>query len=230
MQLKVRDVMTRGAVSVNPDDSLKVVVEKFFYYQFDGLPVVDAKQNILGIITQYDLVTKSSGLHLPTITKIFEDLPMLKKDSGAIKKSFADIQKLTVRDIMNTEPLTVAPEETVAAAARIFAEHHRVNPLLVVDKDHKLVGIVSRYDILKLFDAAYMGLAVQSVKAEAARTGNQAVEKETAELLGVMKKDFTLVSKWRSRFWYIVAILFFIAGFVVALAWVVRVTLQGGGR
>src|SRR3989344_2927915 len=101
VKLTVRDIMTKKVISVNPGESLVAVVNLLFRYNFDGLPVVDEENHLLGIITQYDLVAKSSGLHLPTLAKIFENIPVLKQDLGPLKKSFENINRLTARDLMN---------------------------------------------------------------------------------------------------------------------------------
>jgi CBS domain-containing protein len=226
MNLTVKNIMTKKVVAVHADDLLSDVVNNLFKYGFDGVPVVDNKRKVVGIITQYDLVTKSSGLHLPTIEKIFDDLPVLKKDLGSLKKSFNDIHSLKAKNIMNPEPIVVGLEDSLSKAVKIFTEHHRVNPVPVVDDSGKLVGILSRYDVIKLFELEYFGSAVEDAHASAIQYNNKKLETETGNLLKEMKKEFILVSRWRSRFWYIAAGLFFIAGFVVAFAWVLRVSIK----
>lgn len=225
MKLSVRDVMTKKVVSVGPDDALEDVVQTLFQHGFDGLPVVDEQGKLLGIITQYDLVTKSSGLHLPTLEKVLRDIKVLKKDVGVLKKSFEEIHKLTAKDLMNPEPITTTPDTMIVEAAKVFVEHHRVNPVPVVDKDKKLVGILSRYDVIKLYELQFLGNAMGR-HAETIEYENKDVEQGTKKLVGLMKKEFVLVSKWRSRFWYIIAGIFFIAGFIVALAWIIQVSIE----
>jgi len=66
--------------------------------------------------------------------------------SEEIKKTAA----LCVQDVMEKEPLTLHLEDTFEVALAIFNEHHRINPVPVVDENRKVIGIVSRYDLLKL--------------------------------------------------------------------------------
>jgi CBS domain-containing protein len=55
---------------------------------------------------------------------------------------------------MNNDPITFFENSTAKEIVKAFVEHHRVNPIPVVDKDRKVVGIVSRYDALMLFYVA----------------------------------------------------------------------------
>jgi len=226
MKIRVQDVMSKRVVSALATDSLDIIVKKLLEYGFDGLPIVDGEKKLLGLVTQYDLVTQSSGLHLPTLEQVFKDLKVLKKDLGPLKRSFNDIHKLTANSLMNTAPITVGPEENLQEAAKLFVEHHRVNPIPVVGHDKKVVGILSRYDVIKLYERQYFGETIGKVENRARGGTDQKIERNASAFLKLMKKEFILVSKWRSRFWYVFAALFFVAGFIVALAWVIRITLE----
>ena len=226
MRILVRDVMTKKVVTLRREERLPEIMRKLFQFGFDGAPVVDNHGAVLGLVTQYDLVTKSSGLHLPTLERVFENLPVLRRDSRPLKQSFAEINRLAAKDIMNIEPLMVSPDSTIDEAAKIFAEHHRVNPLVVAGPERKLLGVLSRYDIIKLYDPDHFTAVLSGSVGDRASGGNPKIEKETHGLLEAMRKEFVLVSRWRSRFWYITAGLFFVAGFIVAMAWVIRVTIE----
>lgn len=218
VNLRVKDIMTKKVITVHPDDSLKSVVDILFQYDFDGVPVIDDKNHVVGIITQYDLVTKSSGLHLPTFEKIFEDLPMLRRDLGPLKKSFEEIQKLAAKDLMNPDPLTVDLDESVDVAARIFVAHHRVNPVPVVDKDKKLVGVLSRYDVISLFDQQHFASAIGKFVDEAMHEHRAGVEDETVDILQSVRKNLILVSRWRSLLLYVLFIVLVVLGFLALVS------------
>ena len=57
--------------------------------------------------------------------------------------------KLTARDVMNSDPLTLPGTATYDEVVRAFQDHHGVNPIPVIDSTRKLLGVVSRYDVLK---------------------------------------------------------------------------------
>ncbi|MDP2648012.1 MAG: CBS domain-containing protein, partial [Candidatus Yanofskybacteria bacterium] len=71
---KVKDIMTREVLSVGPDDSLELVAQLFDKYDYDGIPVVGNDRKLLGIITAYDMIVQSSGMHLPTILNIMDKI------------------------------------------------------------------------------------------------------------------------------------------------------------
>lgn len=209
------DLMTRDVVTVGPEDSILKVAQIMFEHNWDGLPVVTPDRTLLGIITQYDLVTKGANIHLPTFMRLMADLPMYKKDKKALSPELAKIVTVTVKDIMNAEPLTINESVTLEEIAKIFAEHHRVNPIPVVSREGRLVGIVSRFDIIRLY-AGSSGLA-EAISSEAS------VDKKVDMFVEGFEKNFLLVSKFTPTFWKIVSFLFVIVGFVVAMALIVRI-------
>ncbi|OHA43198.1 MAG: hypothetical protein A3G03_02165, partial [Candidatus Taylorbacteria bacterium RIFCSPLOWO2_12_FULL_44_15c] len=118
-----------------------------------GVPVVDEENKLVGILTEYDLIEKSSSIHLPTFQKILENLKVLKQDSSEFQKEVREVSALKVRDVMNNDPLTLEPEASFDEMVKAFREHHRVNPIPVIDKNKKVVGVVSRFDVLKPLQA-----------------------------------------------------------------------------
>src|SRR3989344_8255771 len=121
-----RDLMTREVTTVRPDDSILKVAQIIFENNWDGLPVVDTDSTLLGIITQYDLVTKGANIHLPTFMQLVSQLDVYKKDKERLKPELQKIVTLTVRDVMNPEPMVLRDETSLEEVARTFAEHHRV--------------------------------------------------------------------------------------------------------
>ena len=146
-----RDLMTKEVTTVGPNDSILTVAQIMYEHNWDGLPVGSQDGTLMGIITQYDLVTKGANIHLPTFMKLMVEMPLYKKDKSAIKSELERIVTLSVKDLMNPEPLTVREGATLEEVSRQFAEHHRVNPIPVVDPDDKVVGVISRFDVLRPF-------------------------------------------------------------------------------
>ena len=78
--VSVKDIMSTDVVSVNPETSLVEAGKLLSEHNFDGLPVVDKNNNLLGIITEYDLVSKSASIHLPTFQFVLQSIPVFGKD------------------------------------------------------------------------------------------------------------------------------------------------------
>src|SRR3989338_10696788 len=108
-----KDLMTKKVISVNPDTLLVEAINMVFKYNFNGLPVVDNANRLVGILTEYDLVIKGSSIHLPTLIKLFSELDLYKKDKGLIKNDLEKIFKAKVSEAMNADPLTLQETATL---------------------------------------------------------------------------------------------------------------------
>lgn len=149
----VSDIMVKDVVAVHPDTPLleaNAIIQK---HQFNGVPVVDEAHKLLGILTDYDLISSDAALHLPTVQKLIGNLPVQREDRSAFINATATLRNLTVKEVMNTDPLTLPDGASIEEVITVFRTHHRVNPVPVIDKDHKVVGVVSRYDLLALITA-----------------------------------------------------------------------------
>ncbi|OGZ46018.1 MAG: hypothetical protein A3J54_02205 [Candidatus Ryanbacteria bacterium RIFCSPHIGHO2_02_FULL_45_13b] len=141
--------MTKEVVSVSPDTPLIESARILAEHSFDGMPVVGKDNKLVGILTEYDLISKGTAVHLPTLQTVLQDVKVYNKDKSTFKETFEEIASLRVSDVMNPEPLTLDEDVTFEEAIIAFRDHHRVNPIPVVNKKKEVVGVVSRYDIVK---------------------------------------------------------------------------------
>lgn len=143
--LTVKDIMTKEVISVHPDTSVfdahKILSSRYF----NGLPVVDDENRVVGILTEYDLLVKNSGVE--SLLSEFSGKELFERLRDGIEK----LKTTQVKEVMNKDPITLSPDATAQEMVKAFVEHHRVNPIPVIDLDRKLIGIVSRYDALVLF-------------------------------------------------------------------------------
>ena len=142
-----KDIMTREVISVHADTSLLDAAKILAEHNFDGLPVVDNKNKLLGIVTEYDLINKTSAVHLPTLQIVLRNLPQFKEGDQFQE----EILSLKVSDIMNKDPLTLSPNTTYDEIIKLFKDHHRVNPIPVIDENSIVIGVISRFDVLRPF-------------------------------------------------------------------------------
>src|SRR3989338_3851721 len=144
----VKDIMTREVMSVHPDTPLLDTAKLIAEHNFDGVPVVDNDKKVVGIVTEYDLINKTSAVHLPTLQVVLRNLPQFKEEESHFQE---EILSLKVSDIMNKDPLTIEADLPYDEIIKLFKEHHKVNPIPVVDKEHKIIGVISRFDVLRPF-------------------------------------------------------------------------------
>lgn len=229
-QLRVGDVMTKDVLAIDANDTLDVIAGLFEKYDYDGMPVVDSSRKLVGIITGYDMILQSSDIHLPTLIKLMDQISREGGDRKAIDQHFGKLKDIKATSIMNPKVVSVQQEATLEDAAKIFADHHKVNPLCVVDAEGKLVGVLSRYDIIKFFNEAYLKRVVAQ-----ANPGNDPFrefptksETDVEEAVRKAQEDFLLVSKRRPLVWKYVAIAMFAAGLLAATALIIRIVAREG--
>lgn len=144
------DIMTKEVVTATPKTPILEASRKMLEGNFSGLPVIDAARKVIGIVTDYDFLTKGTAIHLPTFLKLFGHYPA-GREEDLIKGELADIMALTVKDVMNDDPIVIREDASIFELVQIFSQHHRVNPIPVVDGAGELVGIISRYDVIKYY-------------------------------------------------------------------------------
>lgn len=147
-KILIRDIMTKKVLSVSPETLLTEATRIITEHNFDGMPVLDKDGKLIGIITEYDLITKTSTVNASFLQKIISDIYTSTKHPFPEQEQ-KDISQMTVENIMNREPLTLREDATFEDAIETFKAHHRVNPIPIVDDQNKVVGIISRFDILR---------------------------------------------------------------------------------
>jgi len=145
---RVRDVMTQQVISVQPETPLEEVVRLLLDRDFRALPVVDDQQHVVGIITNRDLVERGG------LSGRIELLRALGE--GALEQQLAasSARTLTAADVMTQDLVRVSPDEPLDHAAHLMAER-RIKRLPVVDADGRLIGILSRVDVLRTMGEDY---------------------------------------------------------------------------
>jgi CBS domain-containing protein len=140
--------MERDPVSVSEDTKVEDVVLALRKHELPGLPVVDAGGRCVGIVTEADLVVPDpdGDLHIPHYVQLFGGLVFLEplqRFEDKLRKAFA----AKASDMMTSDPDVIGPQATAREAATEIHESGH-NRLPVVDDDGRLVGVVTRVDLL----------------------------------------------------------------------------------
>lgn len=139
--------MTTAVITVNPDDEVEKVARLLLEHHISGLPVVDEEGQLVGIITEGDLVFQEKKIRAPLYTVILGGVIYLEKPQHFIDELKRTIAR-KVGELMSTKLHTVGPDASVEDIATIMVERN-INRVPVVDEDNKLIGIVSRQDIIR---------------------------------------------------------------------------------
>ncbi|MDH4231398.1 MAG: CBS domain-containing protein [Nitrospirota bacterium] len=140
LEMHVQDVMSKDVITVLKYESILHVAKILSEKNISGLPVVDKKNKVIGIITQADILSilgMRKEHSLKDVLKHMLGEPLPERRMGDI-----------VGDIMTAPAATIKTNANIAEAAQIMDEK-KIRRLPVVDEKNMLVGIISRADILK---------------------------------------------------------------------------------
>jgi CBS domain-containing protein len=138
--LTVRDVMTRQVVTVLPGTAFKQVAAALATHRISAVPVVRADDTVVGVVSASDLLPKEG----------YRDRSPSRRqplwEPAEDEKAGAE----TAEGLMTSPAVTVRPGAPLSEAARMMAHRH-VKRLPVVDEAGRLIGLVSRGDVLRAF-------------------------------------------------------------------------------
>ena len=141
MDSRVKDVMTQDVVSVRETAEYKDIVAVMRELHVSAFPVLDEADHLVGVISEADLLLKEVA------QEALDGHLVFARRRGDRAKAAGE----TAAELMSRPAVTIGPDDSVAAAARLMHDR-RVKRLPVVDDTGRLVGIVSRADVLCVFD------------------------------------------------------------------------------
>lgn len=147
--VKVEQTMTREVSTVGPEATLAEVVEKLLDKPYTALPVVNAGGRLVGIISDTDLLERGD-MEVSISLKRATDPELARSLIARLRQNTR-----TVAQVMTLDPVTVGPDATLSEAARLM-ESRRLKHLPVVNPDKRLIGVLSRFDIVKAIAAGYL--------------------------------------------------------------------------
>lgn len=143
--LKARDIMARALITVPPDMTIEDLGRLFIEKNISGAPVLDSGGKLYGIVTENDLINKSSRLHIPTILRLFD--AFIPLGGSRLETEVRKMAASTVGEICSRKVTTVSEETSLEDIATIMVD--RNIHLLPVLKEGKLTGIIGKKDVIK---------------------------------------------------------------------------------
>jgi CBS domain-containing protein len=140
MNATVKDVMTTHVVAVRKNASFKDMAARLREHRVSAFPVLDEDNKVVGVVSEADLLTKEA-----------QEFGVPGKVSSILHhREQAKAAAIVAEDLMTKPPVTIGPNEFVTHAARLMYTR-KVKRLPVVDPDGRLIGIVSRADVLSVY-------------------------------------------------------------------------------
>ena len=143
--LKAKDIMTVDVVTAKPETTVEELARLLIEHKISGVPVVDGDDQLVGVVTENDLIKKNARLHIPTIVRLFDAYFLL--NSGKVEDEIKKMVAGTVDEICNKDIVSLTEETTLEEIATIMSEKNI--HLLPVLRDSEVVGIVGKADIVK---------------------------------------------------------------------------------
>jgi len=148
--LTARDIMTKEVVSVTTETSLKDLAQIFVETRYSNVPVLDGAGDLMGIISETDLIEQQKPLHIPTVMAFLDGVFYLNSEKR-FKEEVDRLTATTVGELYQKNPVTCSPEMTTRDLAALMSQH-KVHLLPVVEED-KMIGVVSRLDLIRVMES-----------------------------------------------------------------------------
>jgi len=170
--MKARDVMTRDVVSVAPNETILGAGELMLRHHVSGLPVIDENERLIGIVTERDFlrpIGSRPGDRRPRWFEVIAARPVISEPAEQRCRR-------KVAEVMTPDPVTVGEDTPVGDVVRMM-ETHRVKRLPVV-REGRMVGIISRENLMHALVRSVHKSAARAKQEEAARGRLAEIERE----------------------------------------------------
>ncbi len=147
----VAEIMTREPIVVTPVTPLKEAIQILAEHHISGLPVVNEQGVLVGVISESDLMWQETGAEPPPYVMVLDSIIYLQnphKYEQEIHKALGQ----TVGEVMTSHVTTIKPDKSLQEAAQAL-QQKQVHRLPVLDNAGKLIGILTRGDIIRAMAA-----------------------------------------------------------------------------
>lgn len=147
MTKTVADVMTPNPISVKSETPLNEAIAIMAEKKISGLPVVDDEGKLTGVISDTDLMWQETGVEPPPYFMFLDSIIYLSNPARYEKEIHKALGQ-TVGEVMSEDPISIGPNQSLREAARLMHEKN-IRRLIVVDEvEGKLIGILTRTDVI----------------------------------------------------------------------------------
>jgi CBS domain-containing protein len=143
--LKAKDLMTTDVITVSPDATVEELGRLFIEKQISGAPVVDAAGKLIGVVTENDLISKNSRLHIPTVLRLFD--AFIAFGTSKLELEMRKITASSVSEVCVKNVVTINEETPIDEIATIMNE--KKIHLLPVMREGRVVGIIGKKDLIR---------------------------------------------------------------------------------
>ncbi|OIQ20960.1 MAG: hypothetical protein BM556_03180 [Bacteriovorax sp. MedPE-SWde] len=149
--MKISDVMTRKPVTAGPLCTVEEVAALLLEHNVGGVPIIDNDNNLIGILTESDFIGRRVNVPhaMVSLTKLLGETHY----NADVLEVFDRAKSLSVEKVMTRKVITMSPDSSLTDANQAMVTNN-VSRLPIV-KNGKLVGIITKRDILKVFASSF---------------------------------------------------------------------------
>jgi CBS domain-containing protein len=147
MTKTVAQVMTPNPVVTYPETPIEEAIALLGEHKFSGLPVVNERHQLVGVLSSQDILQRQEGVR-PPVFFWFMDAVIWLENPHHYRQELHKVLGATVADVMTRNPISIRPEEPLTVAAHKMHQH-RIRRLPVVNSENRVVGILTRGDIVR---------------------------------------------------------------------------------
>jgi CBS domain-containing protein len=223
--MQTKDLMTTGVVSVSPATSVSEVADILHTRGFSGLPVVNEDNTVLGVITERELFSQDAKLYLPAYVKILQDTHFVIGGRRELPYVASQLTHTKASDIMNQDMYYARPDTELEELAEAFSRYDQ-SPIPVTDNNNKLLGIISRSDLVKLLAPAMpTGHHGRLPRIEHENLHRRVIDERLSYVQRDLSSRFAYVARARANIWLTAAVVLFVVGFVLGVIYVADPTI-----
>lgn len=151
--MRVTEFMTADIATVAPETPIVDVARLMVEARISGVPVINRDTGeLLGMITEMEMIERQAKFEMPTYTRVLDATFIIaERDS---EEKLARILATTAGELMQTTVYSIREDATIEEVASLMFER-QVNPVPVISFDDRLIGIISRSDIVRLMAADF---------------------------------------------------------------------------
>ena len=139
------DIMEKAFVTAHPETSVFALVDMFVKHKITAIPIVNENKELVGIVTDADLLYKKVKPHVPHYVNLL-GASIYYSGISAYNRGFKKLMACTAKEMMTKDVIIAAPDAAIEQIAGVMvAEHLKVIPIV---EDKHVVGVVTRGNIL----------------------------------------------------------------------------------
>lgn len=155
--MQVREIMSSPAITVGPETKIPEIARVMREQQISGVPVVDAEGQLLGLITELDLIERNAPLREPRYLAVLSGLiPVSLDEYRDYKDQVRHVLATNAKELMNKEVHTVAPDADLETVMQLMTDPSNIS-LPVVDMG-RIVGVITRTDLVRVIERLEMAI------------------------------------------------------------------------